>query len=81
MQNGNVKRLKMFNVGDYVYANAQLDFDINEYKKPIIYHGIVMDVIQFGESYEVFYEILDQYGELNSFLEINVFDNIDKIRK
>jgi hypothetical protein len=71
----------MFNVGDYVYANAQLDFDINEYKKPIIYHGIVMDVIQFGESYEVFYEILDQYGELNSFLEINVFDNIDKIRK
>jgi hypothetical protein len=71
----------MFNVGDYVYANAQLDFEINEYKKPIIYHGIIIDVIQFGESYEVFYEILDQYGELNSFLEINVFDNIDKIRK
>jgi hypothetical protein len=71
----------MFNVGDYVYANAQLDFDINEYKKPEIYHGIVMDIIQFDESHDVFYEILDQYGELNSFAEINVFDNIDKIRK
>ena len=81
MSNGRSKRLKMFNVGDYVYANAQLDFETNEYKNPIIYHGIVMDVIHLGDLCEVFYEILDQYGELNSFAEINVFDNIDKIRK
>jgi hypothetical protein len=49
--------------------------------KPIIYHGIIIDIIQFGESCEVFYEILDQHGEFNSFTEINVFDSIDKIRK
>jgi hypothetical protein len=73
----------MFNVGDYVYANIQLEFDISVTKntKPIIHHGIIIDVIQLGESYEVFYEILDQHGELNSFAEINVFDSIDKIRK
>ncbi len=42
----------MFNVGDYVYANIQLEFDINIVKnpKPIIHHGIIIDVIQFGES-------------------------------
>jgi hypothetical protein len=73
----------MFNVGDYVYANIQLEFDINIVKnpKPIIYHGIIIDVIHLGDLCEVFYEILDQYGELNSFTEINVFDSIDKIRK
>jgi hypothetical protein len=73
----------MFNVGDYVYANVQLEFDINISKntKPIIYQGIIIDIIQLGEAYEVFYEILDQHGELNSFAEINVFDSIDKIRK
>jgi hypothetical protein len=73
----------MFNVGDYVYANAQLEFDMNIIKntKPIIYHGIIIDIIQFGESCEVFYEILDQHGEFSSFTEINVFDSIDKIRK
>jgi hypothetical protein len=74
---------KMFNVGDYVYANIQLEFDMNITKntKPVIHHGIVIDIIQFEESHEVFYEILDQHGELNSFAEINVFDSIDKIRK
>jgi hypothetical protein len=71
----------MFNVGDYVYANVELEPAIDEYKKSVIYHGIVMDVIQLGDLCEVFYEILDQHGELNSFAEINVFDSIDKIRK
>jgi hypothetical protein len=75
---------KMFNVGEYVYAtNIQLEFDTSVAKntKQTIYHGIIIDVIQFGESCELFYEILDQHGELNSFAEINVFDSIDKIRK
>ena len=71
----------MFNIGDYVYANVQLEPIIDEYKKSVVDHGIIIDIIQLGDLCEVFYEILDQYGELNSFTEINVFDSIDKIRK